>query len=127
MTWSFFRDSLSCTTLMELAPMSTPTRFLPSPISKQSVAGGRGARQKLGGLDGRFLELRSTPGTHMQPHRSPFWPGRDRVCKSPQMRLSLFAAAAVSLTLTSTVSTPALAEIHHVVGKGHTLEAIAAR
>src|SRR6478672_3698305 len=54
-TWSFLRASFSCTTLMALAPMSTPTRFLPSPsISLQSVAVRACARQKVGGLLGRF-------------------------------------------------------------------------
>ena len=58
---SLLRASLSCTTLIELAPMSTPTRFLPSamtdrvlrrdpgeggPRNDTSVAPGRTTRQK---------------------------------------------------------------------------------
>src|SRR6478609_1233917 len=55
-TWSFFRASFSCTTLMALAPISTPTRFLPSPsISLQSVAVRACARQKVGDSFGRFF------------------------------------------------------------------------
>src|SRR5271165_4751189 len=66
---SFLRASLSCTTLIELAPMSTPTRFLPSAIvvfarvrrtggwaCLTSVAPGKVRRQKRRRARGAQLE-----------------------------------------------------------------------
>src|SRR5579884_767332 len=146
-TCSFLRASLSCTTLIELAPMSTPTRFLPSAMRASrrahaktcelptSVAFPEAPRQKDGlassaePLGGALRRLRAA---------LVFSRSRIRYTDARAMRHAALEAArllrtrtpfaALSLVAAVLATEPvARADVTHVVQRGHTIEAIAHR
>src|SRR5579862_9600983 len=109
--WSFLRDSLRSATLIELAPMSTPTRFLPSAICLGTKCGTPQSAPSKSSL--------IPPGTLEAERLSRYARGA--------LRRALPHLAALALTLTFSAARTARADVTHVVTRGHTIEAIAHR